>query len=96
MVRAMALLLATTSLGIAQTADAAGPPGSELEVYLMTMGQGDMVWERYGHNAIGIRNRQTGEDVVYNWGLFSFDEPGFIGRFLRGEMMYLSLPLRRF
>lgn len=86
--RAMALLLATTSLGMAQAADSAGPPGSELEVYLMTMGQGDMVWERYGHNAIGIRNRQTGEDVVYNWGLFSFDEPGFIGRFLRGEMMY--------
>lgn len=54
----------------------------------MTMGQGDMVWERYGHNAIGIRDRRTGEDVVYNWGLFSFDEPGFIGRFLRGEMMY--------
>jgi hypothetical protein len=86
--RAMALLVAASSLGRAQGTDSAGPPGSELEVYLMTMGQGDMVWERYGHNAIGIRDRRTGEDVVYNWGLFSFDEPGFIGRFLRGEMMY--------
>jgi hypothetical protein len=54
----------------------------------MTMGQGDQVWERYGHNAIGIRDRRTNADVVFNWGLFSFDEPGFIGRFLRGEMMY--------
>jgi hypothetical protein len=54
----------------------------------MTMGQGDMVWERYGHNAIGIRDARANTDVVYNWGLFSFDEPGFIGRFLRGEMMY--------
>ncbi len=71
-----------------QATDSAGPPGSELSVYLMTMGQGDLVWERYGHNAIGIRDRRAGTDVVYNWGVFSFDEPGFIGRFLRGDMMY--------
>lgn len=63
-------------------------PGSELTIYLMTMGQGDMVWERYGHNAIGIRDTRTGSDIVYNWGLFSFDEPGFLGKFVRGETMY--------
>ena len=57
-------------------------------MYLMTMGQGDQVWEKYGHNAIGIRNRLTNTDVVYNWGIFSFEDPGFIGRFLRGETMY--------
>lgn len=77
-----------TSPASSQVVDSAGPPGSELTVYLMTMGQGDMVWERYGHNAIGIRDSRTGSDIVYNWGLFSFEEPGFIGRFLRGEMMY--------
>jgi hypothetical protein len=73
---------------MAQGSDTSSVPGSELTVYLMTMGQGDLVWERYGHNAIGIRDNRTGSDIVYNWGLFSFEEPGFIGRFLRGEMMY--------
>ena len=73
---------------MAQGRDSTAVPGSELTVYLMTMGQGDLVWERYGHNAIGIRDNRTGSDIVYNWGLFSFEEPGFIGRFLRGEMMY--------
>jgi hypothetical protein len=63
-------------------------PGSELTVYLMTMGPGDAVWERFGHNAVGIRDASTGRDVVYNWGMFSFDQPGFVGRFLRGQMMY--------
>ena len=72
----------------AQGADTTAVPGSELSIYLMTMGQGDMIWERYGHNAIGIRNSRDGSDIVYNWGLFSFDEPGFIGKFLRGEMLY--------
>lgn len=73
---------------MAQSAAAGHVPGSNLSVYLMTIGQGDQVWERYGHNAIGIRDTVTGTDVVYNWGVFSFDQPGFIRRFLRGEMMY--------
>ncbi len=81
-------MTAGASTARAQVPDAANAPGSELSVYLMTMGQGDQVWERYGHNAIGIRNSLTNTDVVFNWGLFSFEEPGFIGRFLRGEMMY--------
>ena len=85
---ATALVAALGSSGTAQATAAPAPPGSELTVYLMTMGQGDLVWEKYGHNAIGIRNSRTGSDIVYNWGLFSFEEPGFIGRFLRGENMY--------
>jgi hypothetical protein len=82
------LVTAGAATARAQAPNAVNPPGSELSVYLMTMGQGDQVWERYGHNAIGIRNSLTSTDLVFNWGLFSFEEPGFVGRFLRGEMMY--------
>jgi hypothetical protein len=82
------LLVGLATPAAAQVPDPDATPGSELTVYLMTMGQGDQVWERYGHNAIGIRDASANTDVVFNWGLFSFDEPGFIGRFLRGEMMY--------
>lgn len=67
-------------------------PGSELDVYVMTMGQGDLLWERFGHNALGIRDRRSGTDLVYNWGMFSFDQPGFLPRFLRGEMRYWMAP----
>ena len=88
LIRALAALTFASSSGAAQVVDTTSLPGSELTVYLMTMGQGDLVWERYGHNAIGIRDNRTGRDVVYNWGLFDFEEPGFIGKFLRGENMY--------
>jgi hypothetical protein len=54
----------------------------------MTMGPGDAVWERFGHNAIRIRDERTGDDRVYNWGMFSLDQSGFILRFLRGRMRY--------
>lgn len=61
-------------------------------MYLLTMGQGDQIWERYGHNAIGIRDARDGTDIVYNWGLFSFAEPGFLTRFLRGDLRYWMGP----
>jgi hypothetical protein len=66
--------------------------GSELTIYLMTMGQGDLIWEKFGHNALGVRDERAGTDVVYHWGMFSFEQPGFIPRFLRGQMMYWMAP----
>lgn len=63
-------------------------PGSHLTIYLVTMGPGDEVWERFGHNAIWIHDAQAGTDVAYNWGLFDFQQEDFIPRFLQGEMLY--------
>jgi hypothetical protein len=63
-------------------------PGSNLTVYLLTFGWGDVVWERFGHNAIWIKDRARGTDVTYNWGMFDFNQPNFIGRFLTGDTRY--------
>jgi hypothetical protein len=62
--------------------------GDSLQVYLLTIGQGDEVWERFGHNAIGIRDLRAHTDIAYNWGLFDFEQPGFVANFVRGDMMY--------
>ena len=51
----------------------------------MTMGPGDPVWERFGHNAIRIVDASRGTDSVYNWGTFDFAQPNFIGRFMTGN-----------
>jgi len=71
--------------------DSAGQPAfspASLRVYLMTIGQGDEIWEKFGHNAIWIRDEQRGLDVAYNWGVFDFDQPGFYGKLMRGRMQY--------
>jgi len=90
LVLALLFVLVTAERARAQTS--ARAPGEQFEVYLMTMGPGDQVWERFGHNAVGIRNRATGADVVYNWGVFDFAAPDFVPRFLRGEMRYSVEP----
>ena len=61
---------------------------SELTVYLMTMGPGKAVWERFGHNAIWIHDPVRGTDQAYNYGLFDLRQEKFIVRFLQGRMWY--------
>jgi hypothetical protein len=87
--RALLTLVAALSLAAAPSrAQTVAAGGDSLTVYLMTMGPGDHVWERFGHNAVVIRDARTGTARVYNWGMFSLDESGFIWRFLRGRMRY--------
>ncbi len=62
----------------------------ELRVYLVTVGPGEKPWERYGHNALLFEDPQTGESLSYDWGRFDFDQPNFIARFVRGDMLYSS------
>ena len=59
-----------------------------LRVSLLTFGQGTPVFERFGHNAIRIADPVAGLDIAWNWGMFSFDEPNFLGRFLSGDTRY--------
>jgi len=61
---------------------------SHLHVYLMTIGQGEEIWEKFGHNAIRIRDDSTDYDYAFNYGIFDFDQPGFVARLVHGDMLY--------
>ncbi len=65
-----------------------GAADQSLTVYLMTMGPGRRVWERFGHNAIWIHDPAAGTDEAYNYGLFDFRQQNFLLRFIRGQMWY--------
>ena len=41
------------------------------------------IWTIYGHAAVRVVD-SDGYDRVYNWGVFDFDKPGFIRRFVAG------------
>lgn len=68
---------------------------AERSVRLITVGPGDAVWEKFGHNMIEIvADPGYGQDVAFNWGLFDFDQPYFIARFVQGRMLYTMAALR--
>src|SRR5881227_808909 len=64
---------------------AAPEAGSNLAVYVLTFGWGEVSWERFGHNAIWIKDRARGTDITYNWGMFDFNQPRFVWRFVTGD-----------
>lgn len=88
----LAVLLVLGPLGVAPARAQYGMPGAtpgdSLTVSLMTIGAGDVVWERFGHNALVVRDGRTGAEVAYNWGMFDFNQPNFAGRFLTGDTRY--------
>ena len=59
------------------------------KVSLLTCSPGEQVYELFGHTAIRITDPAKGVDVVFNYGLFSFDTPNFVWRFVCGETDYL-------
>lgn len=58
------------------------------EISILTCRSGDELYSTFGHTAIRIQNDATGEDYVYNYGLFSFDTPNFYPKFMRGQLPY--------
>jgi hypothetical protein len=64
-------------------------PGEDLEVSLVTYGPGAIYWERFGHDAIRIRDRVSGESGDFNYGVFDFEDRAFIWNFARGHMRYM-------
>lgn len=77
-------LLCITGVAHAQTT----PGREDLHVYLVTFGPGAQVWERFGHDALLVEDRATGYSIAWNWGMFDFNQPHFLQRFIKGHMLY--------
>lgn len=81
--RVMTLALGALLIGIARAAIASAP-----QVALVTFGPGTVYWERFGHDAIIVRDPAVGESIVYNYGVFDFQQKNFFLNFARGHMQY--------
>jgi hypothetical protein len=73
-------------------------PGESLQVSLLTVGQGDLYWERFGHNGLLFVDEESGEETVFHWGVFNFHQEDFFPRLAKGTMLYSmdDVPLDEF
>jgi hypothetical protein len=62
--------------------------GAETRFSLLTASPGKAVWAHYGHTGIRYQDTDKHLDVVFNYGLFDFSAPNFIGRFVTGQTDY--------
>ena len=93
--RLLVAVLLACAMGTAQASAVEPQAPAAPRIGVVTMGPGDVFWERFGHNAIVVDDPARGEPISYNFGFFDLAEDGFIGRFVRGEMQYMlvALPL---
>ena len=68
-----------------------GEGEDSVRVSLLTCSPGDELYSLFGHTAIRYEDYRQGSrvDIVFNYGLFSFNTPHFALRFALGETDYL-------
>ena len=52
-----------------------------IEVSLLTCSPHEEIYSLYGHTALRWHDMAKGEDIAFNWGVFDFKKPYFVGRF---------------
>ena len=62
---------------------------STLRISLLTCSPGTASYELYGHTAIRARSEKDSFDIVFNYGLFNFNQPHFVWHFVLGECDYM-------
>lgn len=87
-------LLAALAAGLSPARAQPDPPlapglSDSTRVSLLTMLPGDEVYSLFGHSTLRITDPAAGIDRTYNFGTFSFEEPFFALRFLRGSLNYI-------
>ena len=66
------------------------------EICLMTMSPGQSeLYTAFGHSALRVVDSTQGIDVVFNYGIFSFNQPNFYLNFTKGKLYY-ELGLRSY
>ena len=57
-------------------------------ISLITCSPGEEVYSKFGHTAIRINDSTNGLDLVFNYGIFSFETANFYFKFIKGETDY--------
>lgn len=58
------------------------------EVSIITAGSGGVLYEAFGHSAIRIKDASLQFDLIYNYGIFDFNQPNFYTNFTKGKLLY--------
>ena len=59
-----------------------------VRISLLTCAPGSEIYALFGHSAIRYENPDQQQDWVFNYGMFSFKDPNFVMRFVKGETDY--------
>ena len=65
---------------------------SHIRISLLTCTPGEELYSTFGHSGIRLYDSSRAindhQDIVFNYGTFNFDDPGFYMKFIRGKLLY--------
>jgi hypothetical protein len=85
------VLVITSAIAFATPARAestAGESTGRYKIHIITVGQGDELFARFGHIGVVVDDREHRTRKVYNFGTFDFSDPDLQIRYARGFLMY--------
>jgi hypothetical protein len=59
------------------------------QISLLTCSPGSELYSCFGHTGIRVTDYRQGFDVVFNYGTFDFEKPGFYTNFVKGLLVYM-------
>ena len=59
-----------------------------IQFSIITCDAGEDIYTIWGHTAIRVVDSVNNTDIVFNYGTFNFNEPNFIAKFLKGDLLY--------
>lgn len=69
--------------------DTTAAHSDEIKVSLVTFYPGDEIFEVFGHTEIMVEYDKNKRPLYFNYGVFDFNSPNFIGRYIMGETDYM-------
>lgn len=78
------LLCLYSSVAFATATSDQGP----YRIHMITIGQGEEIFTRFGHIALMVENTATEQKDVYNFGQFNFDDPDLRLKYAKGFLNY--------
>ncbi|MDC6352121.1 DUF4105 domain-containing protein [Zeaxanthinibacter sp. PT1] len=60
----------------------------DAKISVITCGPGSELYASFGHSAFRVQDPVKGLDLVYNYGTFDFNTPGFYTKFAKGQLLY--------
>lgn len=62
---------------------------NETKISLLTCGAGTDLYAAFGHSAVRVISPTDSVDMIYNFGIFDFNDPQFYPKFINGIMLYM-------
>ena len=57
-------------------------------ISVLTIGPGSSLSDSFGHSAIRIQDKSKNYDLVFNYGIYDFNDPKFYSNFIKGYLNY--------